>query len=146
MKKNNLFKAVGIVILIYILMSWIVPIIYGIAGAKTDDVSTQIGFVSILSVILETFSGFGTVVLYVLLVGAFYGVLKVTGAYDKVMELLSEKSKGKDKYYGVEGYTCDDANNRIILTEQANTVGNGYSKMEDVANYLINEQFREVSS
>lgn len=54
--------------------------------------------------------------------------------------------KGKDKYYGVEGYTCDDANNRIILTEQANTVGNGYSKMEDVANYLINEQFREVSS
>ena len=97
MKKNNLFKAVGIVILIYILMSWIVPIIYGIAGAKTDDVSTQIGFVSILSVILETFSGFGTVVLYVLLVGAFYGVLKVTGAYDKVMELLSEKSKGKEK-------------------------------------------------
>lgn len=97
MKKNNLFKAVGIVILIYILMSWIVPIIYGIAGAKTDDVSTQIGFVSILSVILETFSGFGTIVLYVLLVGAFYGVLKVTGAYDKVMELLSEKSKGKEK-------------------------------------------------
>ena len=97
MKKNNLFKAVGIVILIYILMSWIVPIIYGIAGAKTDNVSTQIGFVSILSVILETFSGFGTVVLYVLLVGAFYGVLKVTGAYDKVMELLSEKSKGKEK-------------------------------------------------
>lgn len=97
MKKNNLFKAVGIVILIYILMSWIVPIIYGLAGAKTDDVSTQIGFVSILSVILETFSGFGTVVLYVLLVGAFYGVLKVTGAYDKVMELLSEKSKGKEK-------------------------------------------------
>lgn len=97
MKKNNLFKAVGIVILIYILMSWIVPIIYGIAGVKTDNVSTQIGFVSILSVILETFSGFGTVVLYVLLVGAFYGVLKVTGAYDKVMELLSEKSKGKEK-------------------------------------------------
>lgn len=96
MKKNNLFKAVGIVILTYILMSWLVPIIYSIAGAE-GDVSYQIGFVSILSVILETFSGFGTVVLYILLVGAFYGVLKVTGAYDKVMELLSDKSKGKER-------------------------------------------------
>ena len=96
MKKNNLFKAVGIVILVYILMSWIVPIIYGITGTEAD-VSYKIGFISILSVILEAFSGFGTVVLYVLLVGAFYGVLKVTGAYDKVMELLSDKSRGKEK-------------------------------------------------
>lgn len=96
MKKNNLFKALGIVILIYVLMSWIVPIIYSVANIE-GDVAYQIGFVSILSVILEAFSGFGSVVLYVLLVGAFYGVLKVTGAYDKVMELLSDKSKGREK-------------------------------------------------
>lgn len=96
MKKNNLFKAVGIVILIYILMSWIVPIIYSVAGID-GEVSYQIGFVSILSVLLETFSGFGTVILYVLLVGAFYGVLKATGAYDKLMELLSSKANGREK-------------------------------------------------
>lgn len=96
MKKNNLFKAVGIVILIYILMSWIVPIIYSVAGID-GKVSYQIGFVSILSVLLETFSGFGTVILYVLLVGAFYGVLKATGAYDKLMELLSSKANGREK-------------------------------------------------
>ena len=96
MKKNNLFKAVGIVILIYILMSWIVPIIYSVAGID-GEVSYQIGFVSILSVLLETFSGFGTVILYVLLVGAFYGVLKATGAYDKLMELLSSKASGREK-------------------------------------------------
>ena len=96
MKKNILFKAVGIVILIYILMSWIVPIIYSVAGIE-GEVSYQIGFVSILSVLLETFSGFGTVILYVLLVGAFYGVLKATGAYDKLMELLSSKANGREK-------------------------------------------------
>ena len=96
MKKNNLFKAVGVVILAYVLMSWIVPIIYGIGGFK-GDVSHQIGFVSLLSVILETFSGFGSTVLYVLLVGAFYGVLKKTGAYDAVVEALSSKSVGKEK-------------------------------------------------
>ena len=96
MKKNNLFKAVGIVILIYILMSWIVPIIYGIGNFK-GEVSHQIGFVSIMSVILETFSGFGSVVLYVLLIGAFYGVLKITGAYDKIIECVATKVKGKEK-------------------------------------------------
>ena len=96
MKKNNLFKAVGIVILIYILMSWIVPIIYSVAGID-GKVSYQIGFVSILSVLLETFSGFGTVILYVLLVGAVYGVLKATGADDKLIELLSSKANGREK-------------------------------------------------
>lgn len=90
MKKNNLFKAIGIVILLYICLSWIIPIIYGITGAK-GDVSNQIGFVSIVSVIANTFSGFGNVIFYVLLVGGFYGVLKATGAYDKMMSKLVEK-------------------------------------------------------
>ena len=93
MKKNNLFKAIGFVILAYILISWIVPIIYGIAGLK-GDVSHQIGFVSIVSVISNTFSGFGNVVFFVFLVGGFYGVLKATGAYDKMMNsIINNKNK-----------------------------------------------------
>lgn len=96
MKKNNLFKAIGIVILAYVLISWIVPIIYSITGTEAD-VSYQIGIIPIFSVILETFSGFGTVVLFVLLVGAFYGVLKATGAYDKMMDFLTTKASGKEK-------------------------------------------------
>ena len=96
MKKNNLFKAVGIVILAYVLFSWIVPIIYGIVGAE-GEVSKQIGIISIFSVVLETFSGFGSVILYVLLVGAFYGVLKVTGAYDKIMNSFMKFASGKEQ-------------------------------------------------
>lgn len=90
MKKNNLFKAIGIVILLYICLSWIIPIIYGIIGAKSD-VSNQIGFVSIVSVIANAFTGFGNVIFFVLMVGGFYGVLKATGAYDKMMSKLIEK-------------------------------------------------------
>lgn len=96
MKRNNLFKAVGIVILAYVLLSWLVPIVYSIGGFK-GEVSNQIGFVALTNVLLETFSGFGSVVLYVLLVGAFYGVLKATGAYDKVLDCLSVKVSGKEK-------------------------------------------------
>lgn len=100
MKRNNLFKTVGIAILVLVLLSWIVPIVYSVAGIKLvgeETVSTQIGFVSIIDVVLETFSGFGGVVLYVLLVGAFYGVFKATGAFDKVTEFLSDKVSGKEK-------------------------------------------------
>lgn len=96
MKKNNLFKAVGLVILAYVLLSWLVPIIYSVADIK-GEISYQIGITSFLSVILETFSGFGTTILYILLVGAFYGVLKVTGAYDKIVSLLTAKAKGREK-------------------------------------------------
>ena len=98
MKKNNLFKAVGIVILAYVLMSWIVPIIYSITGTEAE-VSYQIGIISIFSVVLEAFSGFGAVVLFVLLVGAFYGVLKAIGAYDKIMDFLTTKASGKEKIW-----------------------------------------------
>lgn len=100
MKKNNLFKAVGIVLLTYVLLSWIVPIVYSVAGIKPVDgeaISTQVGLISIINVVLETFSGFGGVVLFVLLVGAFYGVLKATGAYDKVLEFLLAKVAGREK-------------------------------------------------
>ncbi len=100
MKKNNLFKAVGITILVFVLLSWIVPIVYSIAGIKLageETVSTQIGFISLINVVLETFSGFGTVVLFILLVGALYGALKATGAYDKVVDFLAEKASGKEK-------------------------------------------------
>lgn len=96
MKKNNLFKAVGLVILFLVLLSWIVPIVYSIGGFK-GDVSNQIGFVALINAILETFSGFGSLVLYVLMVGGFYGVLKVTGAYDKVLESLHSMTVGKEK-------------------------------------------------
>ena len=96
MKKNNLFKAIGIVILAYVLLTWIVPIIYGVAGLE-GEVSHQIGLVSIISVILEAFSGFGSTILYILLVGGFYGVLKATGAYDALMDKLSSKTNGKER-------------------------------------------------
>lgn len=96
MKKNNLFKAVGIVILVYILLSWIAPIVT--STACTDEQTLcQLGITSIFSVVAETFSGFGTVVLFVFMVGAFYGVLKAIGAYDKMMNAWIAKATGREK-------------------------------------------------
>ena len=96
MKKNNLFKVVGIVILVYVLLSWIIPIVNSIGGFKWE-VSKQLGFMSTASNVINTLPTFIPVVAFVLLVGAFYGVLKVTGAYDKIIDLFSTKASGREK-------------------------------------------------
>ena len=96
MKKSNLFKAVGIVILSYVLLSWIIPIINSIGGFKWK-VSNQLGFVSTVFNVLNSLPTFIPVITFVLLVGAFYGVLKATGAYDKIIDLFSSKVVGREK-------------------------------------------------
>ena len=96
MKKSNLFKAVGIVILSYVLLSWIIPVVNSIGGFKWE-VSNQLGFVSTVFNVLNSLPTFIPVVTFVLLVGAFYGVLKTTGAYDKIIDLFSSKAVGREK-------------------------------------------------
>lgn len=98
MKRNNLFKAVGITILVLVLLSWIVPIVYSVAGID-GEVSNQIGVVALLNAILETFSGFGSVILYILVVGGFYGVLKAIGVYDSLVDRYVTKATNKEKAF-----------------------------------------------
>lgn len=96
MKKNNLFKVVGAVILGYVLLTWLLPIGLGIFG-KTGVASYQAGLTSIGLVVVESFSGFGNVLVFVLLIGGFYGILKATGSYDALVNKTVEKFKGKEK-------------------------------------------------
>ncbi len=98
MKKNNLFKVVGIVILGYILLSWIVPIIASICG-ETETLGFQIGFVNTGLKLVETFSGFGNNLVFILLVGGFYAILEKTGVYDKSLSLIVDKIKDRKKLF-----------------------------------------------
>lgn len=49
----------------------------------------------------------------------------------------------KNRQYGLEGYSFDDSKLQIIYKENANVVGNNYSKLKDVTNYLINNGYQE---
>ncbi len=98
MKKNNLFKVIGIVILGYIALTWIVPIVASICG-ETESLSYQVGFVSGGLKLVETFSGFGTSLVFILLVGGFYAILEATGRYEKSLRLIVDKMKGKEKTF-----------------------------------------------
>lgn len=98
MKKNNLFKVIGIVILGYVALTWLVPIIASLCG-ETSSLSYQVGFVSGGLKLIETFPGFGTSLVFILLVGGFYGILEATGRYEKSLRLIVDKMKGKEKLF-----------------------------------------------
>ncbi len=51
-----------------------------------------------------------------------------------------------DEYYGVNGYELDDENLTIVYKEIIYQVGNNYSRMDAVTNYLLSEGYTEVSS
>ncbi len=96
MKKNNLFKILGIVLAGYVLLSWLVPIIVSIFGWKVEA-SYQIGLTKFGSTFIDAFAGFSNVIVFILLIGGLYAVMDATGAYKPAIEKLAEKFKGKEK-------------------------------------------------
>ena len=55
----------------------------------------------------------------------------------------SKYQETKEKQYGLVGYTFDDSQKKITYEENANIIGNNYSKLNDVTNYLINNGYQE---
>lgn len=95
MKKHNTLKVVIITLLLFALLTWILPC----ATYQTEYTELgryQVGLFDILSYQSTVFGYFGYVALFVLVVGGFYGVLYKTEAYRRVLDSLCKKFKGKE--------------------------------------------------
>jgi len=95
MKKNNALKVVIITLLLFALITWILPC----ATYQTEYTEVgryQVGLFDILSYQSTVFGYFGYIALFVLVVGGFYGVLYKTGAYRRMLDSLVKKFKGKE--------------------------------------------------
>ncbi len=95
MKKYNVLKVVIITLLLFALLTWIIPC----ATYQTEYTELgryQVGLFDILSYQSTVFGYFGYVALFVLVVGGFYGVLYKTGAYRSILDSLCKKFKGKE--------------------------------------------------
>ena len=69
----------------------------------------------------------------------------LNGTYKEIYS-FQEKDKYEDykkEHYGEENYNFDDEKMIVTYLTEANTVGNYYSKLEDVKNYLITEGYTE---
>ena len=95
MKKHNALKVVGITLLVFALLTWILPC----ASYQTEYTEVgryQVGLFDLLSYQSTVLGYFGYVALFILVVGGFYGVLYKTGAYRTMLDSLCKKFKGKE--------------------------------------------------
>ncbi len=95
MKKYNTLFVVIFTILFVALLTWILPITY-LNGEFITEARSQMGIVDLFTYPSFLIYNFIYILIYVLLVGAFYGVLNKTGAYRQILDGLVKFLKGKE--------------------------------------------------
>lgn len=98
MKKRSLLRVVGIVIIVYALLTWILQGSY-YSGGLQEIGKYQVGLFNLFQIPLESFSYFYNIFIFILVVGGFYGIMNEIEVYQKVKDCLVEKFKGKEKVF-----------------------------------------------
>ena len=96
MKKHNTFKVVLGTLLVFAILSWIIPAAY-FQGTLQDQGRVQVGLFDMFNYSLTSLSYFGYISLYVIFVGGFYGVLNKIPAYHNLLEAIANKVAKKEK-------------------------------------------------
>lgn len=99
MKKHSLFKVILIVLGSLIAVDAILAIL-GFCGVKgLKDVYTMIPLGDVLINFVQSFYYFFDTVVYLLVIGAFYGVLNKVPAYKKLVDNIAQKVKANSKLF-----------------------------------------------
>lgn len=99
MKKNGLVKVAVISFLIFVVLSWIIPVGSYSSGTFTAGELSPIGIYDIVKIVLGIFGNYTIYGLIFLLIGALYGVMNKTGVYSNLVEGIAKKFKGKEKRF-----------------------------------------------
>ncbi len=96
MKKNKLFKILAITMVVIALLTWFIPA-GNYSGEFIDGGLQRLGFIDFCQYLILPFfqSMFIEVLLFLLSVGAFYGILSKTGVYKSSIEKIAKKFKKK---------------------------------------------------
>lgn len=95
MKKDGILKAIGILFLIYVVASWIIPAGYYYNGEFTDAGTIPVGLIDLIKypIINLTSSVFVLMAICILCIGGLYAVLNKTGVYSKLVDGIVKKFK-----------------------------------------------------
>ena len=96
MKKHNTFKVVLVTLLVFAILSWIIPAAV-FQGTLQDQGRVQVGLFDVFNYSLTSLSYFGHYALYVIFVGGLYGVLNKIPAYRNLLDAMVKKVYGKEK-------------------------------------------------
>ena len=101
MKKHDLLKAIGIVFLVYVVLSWIIPGGSFSSGSFTKGTITPLGLGDLFLYPIATsiYQMFVLSALVVLSIGGLYGVLNKTGVLSSMVGNVVKKFKGHEKLF-----------------------------------------------
>lgn len=101
MKKNSLLKVIAITLLVFFVLTWIIPTGYYNGSVYTKDSISALGLGDIF--IYSFHSVYLSIAIIcmvvVLLIGGLYGVLNKTGAYQNLVQGIVKKFNGKEKIF-----------------------------------------------
>lgn len=96
-KKNDKVIIVLISLAIFIVLSWFIKISsVNTSGMLTEGSIIRVGLFEVISMIVYSFQREIDVVLYILMVGGCYGILKNTNSYRKLVDKTSKLIKDKE--------------------------------------------------
>lgn len=98
MKKHNTVKVVLITMLVFMVLTWILPAAY-YSSEYVDQGRIQMGLFDLFNYPLTSLSYFGYIALFVLVVGGFYGILYKIPAYRTFLDKIVAKFKRKGKLF-----------------------------------------------
>lgn len=94
-KDYSLFKILCIPVLLYLVLTWIIPTGSFSGGEFVKGDITPLGLYGLFVSPVYSFAVFAQYIVLILCVGGFYGVLNKTGAYQKIVDFFASKNKVK---------------------------------------------------
>lgn len=98
MKKYNTLFVVVLTILIVALLTWILPVTY-LNGELVEAERARVGITELFSYPIFTYYNFIYIFLYLIFIGALYGLLNKTGAYRLLLDKVSNHVKGREIFW-----------------------------------------------
>lgn len=95
-KVPGTLRAVLYFIIVTAVLTWILPTTYYQYSLVSDGTKSQVGLFDLLSYPTMTLSYFSNVIVFILTVGAFYGVLNKTGVYRTLLDKIAKGAEGKE--------------------------------------------------
>lgn len=93
-EKYDLIKITGIVILLYVVLTWVITCGYFSGSTFVPDEMSRIGLTSFFQLSLFGVNYFIDLVAFLFVLGGFYQVLSKRAGYQKLVKNISEKLKG----------------------------------------------------
>ena len=95
--KRNLLKVIGISFLIFVVLSWIIPVGTYSNGELTTNGINPVGLIDLFNAPIQSFITFVLYGVVFATIGGLYGVMEKTGALEKVTDKMRKAFNGKEK-------------------------------------------------